>query len=530
MAVEQRTVTTDELAALVQRRKNRARSSGATVWAAGPLARPSRQHTPLSFAQERLWFIHQLHPQSASYNVPMALRLQDELDVDVLEKALAEIIRRHEILRTHFAVHGGKPVQVIDAPPRQLLAVRDLSQIPPERAIAEVKRIAQEEALVPFNLETGLVVRIGLMRLAHNHHVLLVTLHHIAGDGWSLNILIKEFSVLYAAFREGRKSPLPELAIQYADYADWQRECLQGDFLEKQLAYWRKQLAGLPVLRLPIDNPRRPIAGTRPGERVSFRISADLTDAIRELCAREEVTLFMVLMVGFSILLGRYSGQDDIAVGTDVANRNHRATEDLIGFFSNQLVMRCDLSGNPTLKELLNRLRRLCLDAYAAQNVPFERVVEELNPARDLTSTPLFQAKLVLQNTQSETLRLPGLNLSPGGIEPETTKFDLTLFIEEGANEIAGIVEYDANLFSRARIERMAGHITTLLSALTSNLEQRVSEVGFLTELEKSHIVGDWSRGKTIITAPQCAHELFEEQVSRGPDAIALADLFPLIS
>src|ERR1041385_6720534 len=192
--------------------------------------------------------------------------------------------------------------------------------------------------------------------------------------------------------------------------------------------------------------------------------------------------------------------------------------------------MRCDLSGNPTLKELLNRLRRLCLDAYAAQNVPFERVVEELNPARDLTSTPLLQAKLVLQNTQSETLRLPGLNLSPGGIEPETTKFDLTLFIEEGANEIAGIVEYDANLFSRARIERMAGHITTLLSALTSNLEQRVSEVGFLTELEKSHIVGDWSRGKTIITAPQCAHELFEEQVSRGPDAIALADEWEQIS
>lgn len=530
MAVEQRTVTADELAALIQRRKSRARSSGATIWAAGPLARPTRQHVPLSFAQERLWFIHQLHPQNASYNVPMALRLQGELDAGVLEKALAEIICRHEILRTRFAVHSGKPVQVIDAPPQQLLAVRDLSQIPTERAIAEVKRVAQEEALVPFNLETGPVVRVGLMRLAHNHHVLLVTLHHIAGDGWSLNVLIKEFSVLYAAFRDGRKSPLPDLSIQYADYADWQRECLQGELLEKQLAYWRKQLARLPVLKLPIDSPRRPIAGTRPGERVPFRISADLTDAIRELCAREEITLFMVLMAGFSILMSRYSGQDGIAVGTDVANRNHRATEDLIGFFSNQLVMRCDLSGNPTLRELLNRLRRICLDAYAAQDVPFERIVEELNPARDLTSTPLFQAKLVLQNTQSESLRLPGLDLSSGGIEPETTKFDLTLFVEEGKDEIAGIVEYDASLFSRARIERMAGHITTLLNAITSNPEQRVSEAGFLTELEKSCIIGDWSRGKITIAAPQCAHKLFEEQVRRGPDAIALADEWEQIS
>ncbi|RMF30995.1 MAG: non-ribosomal peptide synthetase, partial [Chloroflexi bacterium] len=387
---------------------------------------------PLSFAQQRLWFLDQLEPGNLLYNLPLAVRLSGRLDVEALERSLSEIVRRHEVLRTTFASVGGKPRQVI-APPKPLpLPLVDLTGLPEARREAEVQRLAQEEARRPFDLAHGPLLRVQLLKLDDEEHVVLVTMHHIVSDGWSMGVFVREIAALYAAFAAGEPSPLPELPIQYADFAAWQRKWLQGETLEKQLAYWKEQLSGSPpVLELPTDRPR-PSVQTSRGASFAFALPQDLSQAIQALSQEEGVTLFMTLLAAFQTLLYRYTGQEDICVGTPIANRNRPEIEGLIGFFVNTLVLRTDLSGNPRFTELLKRVREVALGAYAHQDLPFEMLVEALQPQRDMSHSPLFQVMFVLQNVPLEALELPDLTLRPVDVDRGTATFDLTLSMAEG--------------------------------------------------------------------------------------------------
>ncbi|RMF36691.1 MAG: non-ribosomal peptide synthetase, partial [Chloroflexi bacterium] len=352
---------------------------------------------PLSFAQQRLWFLDQLAPNTPLYNIPDAIRLRGPLDVAVLERSLNEIVRRHESLRTTFRATDGKPVQVIAPTLKLPLPLVDLSGLPKAAREAEVQRLATEEAQRPFDLSRGPLLRVTLLRLGDEEHVALLTMHHIISDGWSMRVLVQELAALYDAFSHGRPSPLPDLPIQYADFALWQREWLQGEVLEEQLAYWKQQLSGSPpVLELPTDRPRPPVQSFRGAHR-PFMLPRPLSQAIKALCRREGVTPFMLLLAAFQTLLHRYTGQDDISVGTPIANRNRAEIEGLIGYFANTLVLRTDLSGDPPFRELLKRVREVALGAYAHQDLPFEMLVDALQPERDLSHTPLFQVMFVLQ-------------------------------------------------------------------------------------------------------------------------------------
>ncbi|HEV2765033.1 MAG TPA: condensation domain-containing protein, partial [Pyrinomonadaceae bacterium] len=410
------------------------RGEGEGAGAVPPLVAVGReQELPLSFAQQRLWFLDQLEPESAFYNVPTAVQLSGRLDVGVLERTLGEIVARHESLRTVFASVEGRPVQVIQPPRPVRIPLEDLRDRLPSEREAEVARFTYEVAREPFDLSRGPLMRVRLLRLAEDEHVVLLTMHHIVSDGWSMGVMVREISALYRAFAEGRPSPLPPLVIQYADFAVWQREWLRGETLERELDYWRTQLGGeLPASELPTDRPRPPVQSYR-GAYHSFQFRKETAQALHRLSREEGCTLFMTLLAGFAALLQRYTGQDDIVVGTDIANRNRAEIEPLIGFFINQLVLRTDLSGEPTFVELMRRARDVSLGAYAHQDVPFEKLVEELQPERALGRSPLFQVKLVLQNTPTETaLDLPGLRLRRLGGESGASKFDLTVGMVEG--------------------------------------------------------------------------------------------------
>jgi len=342
---------------------------------------------PTSFAQQRLWFFDELERASSVYNIPSAFRLTGPLNVAALEQSLNEIVRRHETLRTTFAVEDGQPMQVIAPALAVTLGVVNLRELGKIEREAEARRLAAEEAQRPFDLAHGLLVRLSLLRLDEEDHVLLLTMHHVVSDGWSMEVFFRELSVLYEAFSARKPSPLPELPIQYADFAVWQREWLRGEVLQAQLFYWRKQLDGAPaVINLPSDRHRPALQSYR-GERQSFELSKELTHGLKALSRKEDVTLFMALLAGFQTLLHRYTGQDDIAVGSPIANRNRAEIEGLIGFFVNTLVLRTDLSGNPSFQELLRRIREVALAAYAHQDLPFEKLVEELQPKRDLSRT-----------------------------------------------------------------------------------------------------------------------------------------------
>jgi hypothetical protein len=362
---------------------------------------------PVSFAQQRLWFLDQFEPSSAVYNIPAAVRITGLLNVAALEQSLNEIVQRHETLRTTFSAVQGEPMQVINPTLALTLAVTDLQQLPEAKREAEVRRLAGQEARRPFDLSQGPLLRATLLRLGEKDHVLLLTMHHIVSDGWSMGVLFREVSVLYEAFATGEPSPLSELPIQYADFAVWQRQWLQGEVLEKQLDYWRKQLeAAPPLLELLTDRPRPTIQAYR-GARQALILPPSLTEALKALSLREEVTLFMMLLAGFKTLLYRYTGQGDIIVGSPIANRNRVEIEGLIGFFVNTLVLRTDLSENPTFRQLLRRVREVCLEAYAHQDLPFEKLVEELQPERNLGYSPLFQVMFILQNAPGSALEFP---------------------------------------------------------------------------------------------------------------------------
>jgi len=481
-----------------------------------------KEELPLSFAQERLWFLDQLEPGNTAYGIPIAYRLQGSLDVAALEWSLNEIVRRHEVLRATFAVVDGRPAQVIAPEMRLTLPVEDLRGLPEAEQEAEVERWATEEAHHPFDLAQGPLLRATLLRLNEEEHVLLLTMHHIVSDGWSMGVFNRELAVLYEAFSAGEPSPLPELPIQYADFAVWQRGWLQGEVLEEQLAYWRQHLGDdLPVLELPTDRPR-PAAQSFRGAHQTFVLSNALTESLKALSRQEGVTLFTTLLAAFKTLLYRYTGQEDVVVGSPIANRNRSEIEGLIGFFVNTLVLRTDLSGNPTFRELLGRVREVTLGAHDHQDLPFEKLAEALQPERDLSHNPLFQVMFAFQNAPAEVLALPGLTVTPLEVESKAAQFDLTLSMEDMGRGLKGAVEYNTDLFDGATIERMIGHFETLLGGIVVNPEQRLSELPLLTEAERLQLLVEWNDTEADYPQDQCIHQLFEERAARTPDAVAV--------
>ncbi|MBV9772803.1 MAG: amino acid adenylation domain-containing protein [Gemmatimonadetes bacterium] len=461
------------------------RSTGASP--APPIERvPRREPPPLSFAQQRLWLVDRLEPGSAAYNIPHALRLHGALDTAALRASLDALVARHETLRTTFAERDGAPVQVVHPPAPVPLPVLDLTGLPEEERERTAERLAGEEALRPFDLAHGPLLRSTLLRLGEEEHVLCFTLHHVVSDGWSMEVLVRELSALYSAFTRGERATLPELPVQYADYAVWQRAWLTGEVLDRQLAWWRERLGGAPaLLELPTDRPRPAVSQHR-GALRSLVIDAVTAEALRALGRREGVTSFMTLLAGFSLLLGRYSGQADVVVGTPIANRTRRETEGLIGFFLNTLALRADLSGDPSFRELLARVRETTLGAYAHQDLPFERILEELQPIRSLSHAPVFQVMLNLQNFDGEVpAELAGVHTGAFGRTTPIAKYDLTLYANEGAGGIRLDLVYDADLFEDARMAELLHHLRTLLTAVARDPELRLSGIPLLSEEER---------------------------------------------
>ncbi|MGD0570133.1 MAG: amino acid adenylation domain-containing protein [Candidatus Sulfotelmatobacter sp.] len=480
---------------------------------------------PASFGQQRLWFIDQFTPGSATYNMPSALRIRGELSVEVLERTLQELTRRHETLRTRFVAVGGQPQQVIEDEVKVELPVLDLTWIlGEEKREAEAMRLALEEAKRPFDLQQTPLFRAKLLRLGGLNHVLLFTMHHIISDAWSIGVLVGEVSVLYGAFSAGRPSPLPELPIQYADYSMWQRECLESGVLERQLAYWTKQLAGSSLLKLPTDRPR-PATQSQKGAICHFVIAADLTQKLKQLAEQQGATLFMVLLAAFQTLLHRYSGQDDIAVGTPIAGRSNSAAEKLIGFFVNTLVLRADLSGAPNFTELLRRTKEVTLGAYAHQDVPFEKLVEVLSPERDMSRAPLFQVMLVMWNTPWSELELGGAKLQPLSVERGISRFDLSMTLDVGTGQgqegLRGSLEYSTDLFEAATITRMIDHYSLLLRSIISDSHAPIHSLEILSPEERHILIEDFN-ATTASIPEKTVTRLFEEQVDRTPNATAV--------
>ncbi|HEY6802572.1 MAG TPA: amino acid adenylation domain-containing protein, partial [Pyrinomonadaceae bacterium] len=477
---------------------------------------------PLSFAQQRLWFLDQLQPDSAIYNVGIALRLRGSLDVGLLEKTITEVVRRHEVLRTTFAVSGDAPVQIIsEARPLRLVTV-DLSELPANDKEQEAKRLVEAENQEPFNLARGPLLRVGLLRLDESDHVLPVTVHHIISDGWSLDVLVHEVATLFAAFRNGTDPQLPELVVQYADFAVWQRAWLRNEVLDQQLDYWRRQLAGAPpILELPTDKPRPPVQSFR-GAHESVRLDEPLAERLRELSRREGVTLFMTLLAGWQMLLARFTGQDDIVVGTPIAGRNRLETEGLIGFFVNTLVLRTNLGGNPSFREALKLVREVMLGAYAHQDLPFEKLVEELQPERSLSHTPVFQVAISFHNAPQESLELGDLEISGMESENLTAKFDLTLTISESSKEIASALVYNSDLFNDATIKRLLAQYAQLLESVVNDAELKLSELPLLTGNERHQLVTKFNDTRVDFPSVSAVHHLFEEQVRAHGEEVAV--------
>jgi amino acid adenylation domain-containing protein len=477
---------------------------------------------PLSFAQQRLWFLDRMQPGNPLYNLPGAVRLKGSLDVAALKRSFNEIVRRHEALRTTFDTVDGQPIQAIAPTLKLAIPVLDWQQVEANQREAEVLSLADDEAQQPFDLAKRPLIRITLVRLAETEYVALFTMHHIISDAWSMGVLVRELSTLYEAFSTGQPSPLPELPIQYPDFAAWQRRWLQGEVLETQLSYWRKQLGGsLPVLQLPTDRPR-PKVQTFRGATYSFALDSTLTKALKKLSQQEEVTSFMTLLAAFKTLLYRYTFQEDILVGSPIANRNRTEIEQLIGFFVNTLVLRTNLSGNPTFRELLTRVKQTIWDAHEHQDLPFEKLVEELQPERDLSYSPLFQVMFVLQNAPTEDLQFADLTMTFLPQENSTAKFDLVLSMSETDSEIVGTFEYNSDLFDRSTIARFSKNFGSLLAGIVKNPEQSIAHLPLLTPEEQQQILFEWNDTQTEYPQDKFFTQLFEERVEQIPDALAV--------
>ena len=483
--------------------------------------RATRDSAPLSFAQERLWFLDQLEPESRAYNQLKVIRLKGALQIEALREALDAIVARHEVLRTTFHAADEQPMQVVGESRPVELPTIDLSAISGDKQDAELQRIMLDLSERRFDFSRDLMLRGALLKLGSAEHVLLLVTHHIASDGWSSGILWQELVALYGAFSKGEPNPLPDLAIQYADYAVWQRQWLQGEVLETQLTYWKHQLSDLPVIELLTDRPRPPFQSYR-GAKQSFVFPKVLSDQLQALSRKQGVTFFMTLLAAFQTLLYRYTGQQDIAVGSPIAGRTRSEVEGLIGFFVNMLVLRSDLSGNPTFCELLARVRKIALGAYEHQDVPFEKLVEILHPERDLSRSPLFQVMFALQNVPRQTSGLPGLAVSPVEAKNETAKFDLSLYMWVEPNGLVARLEYNTDLFDGASMRRMLGHFETLLQGIVTNPNWRISDLPMLTEGERHQLLIEWNDSDREYPKNQCVHQLFEDQVGRTPDSVAL--------
>lgn len=483
---------------------------------------PRGQSLPLAFAQERLWFLEQLEAQNAAYNVHLAFRLTGHLNFTALEWSLAQIVARHESLRTRFLKSGGHPIQKIDVTATPRLELVDLAYLPEKQRETELLELAQVEVLTPFNLTDDSLIRLKLLRLEAEAHLLLITMHHIISDEWSMALFVKELSELYRSFIDNEPAHLPELTVQFADYAHWQRERLQDALLEPHLSYWRTKLADLPLLQLPTDHSR-PAVQRYQGATETILLPVELLQSLQDLGRQAETTPFMTLLAAFQTLLYRYSGQEDIVVGTPIVNRGQADLEHLIGFFVNTLVLRVDFSGQPTFNELLKRVREVSLAAYSQQEMPFERLVEELQPERDLSRNPLFQVMFVFQS-QDVKLELPGLQVEAVELPTETAKFDLTLFVEETPAGLKCLLEYNTDLFEAATIQRMLTHFATLLNSVVTKPHLPLADQSLLTEAERHQMLVDWNDTQAELPAI-CVHQLIEAQVERTPEAIALTDV-----
>jgi amino acid adenylation domain-containing protein len=487
-----------------------------------PVVRATRtEEAPLSFAQERFWFLDQLTPGTATYNVPLLMRITGQLDVVALEHTFSEIVRRHEALRTTFVVVDGVPVQRIASPESLTLPVIDLAAIPQATRMDAAHAFAQREFERPFDLAVGPLFRAQLLHLAGDDHVLVLTIHHSVFDGWSISVLYRELAALYVTFATGQPSPLPDLPLQYVDYAIWQRTQLHGDALTQHRNYWHHQLADAPLLlQIPTDRPR-PAARRFHGERHRFDVPIAVVEQLRQLSRAEGATLYMTLLSAFQILLGRYTSQDDLLVGSPIARRPHIELEHLIGCFLNILVLRGDLHGDPSFRELLGRTREVALGAYANQDLPFEQLLEILEPVREASYSPVVQVLFILQNSPQHALALPGLNLRPLEVENGTTKYDLTLEIFETDDGLVGSLHYDSDLFDAATIARMASHFQTLIAGIAADPDQHISQLPLLTPSEREQVLDEWNATTSDYPADTSIIALFEAQVERTPDAVA---------
>ncbi|MBR0820275.1 non-ribosomal peptide synthetase [Bradyrhizobium liaoningense] len=478
---------------------------------------------PLSFAQQRLWFLHQLEPGNTFYNLPLAVPFNVAVNAAVLKRSINEIVNRHETLRTVFDAIDGEPKQIVRPSLAVPLEVIDLGALSKDEQTAETTRLTAEMAQRPFDLAQGPLLRTALLRRGVQDHVFVLVMHHIISDGWSLGVFWRELIVVYNAFYMSLPSPLEELPIQYADFAVWQRERLQGDRLLELSTYWHKKLDGLPTLQLPVDRPRPPMLSYR-GAFQELALPRVLTGALKLLSHREGVTLFMTLLAAFAVLLQRYSGQDDIVIGLPSASRDRKELEGLIGFFINSLVLRVDLSDDPSFRDLLARVRELALDAYAHQELPFEKLVEQLQPERDLSRNPLFQVSFQLFSAPGERSRgIQSADAPPIVVNRGSAIFDLAVNLWEATDEIGGNLEYSTDLFDASTIARLASHFRTLLRSASANPDAKLSRLQLLSDAEQQQILVEWN--DTLAAVPQsCVHELFEQWASQIPDALAVAE------
>lgn len=473
-----------------------------------------------SFSQERIWILSQLY-SGPTYNVPVILKCTGYFDVSAFQQALNLLTARHEILRTVFNVIDEKPQQVILENMEVDLIVKDLSNLIDLERNAEIQLLLSEVVAHEFDLTNGPLHKSEVLRLSNDEHIFVVNFHHIIIDEWSIGVFFRELKELYESQTEGRKSKLKELPIQYADYAVWQREWLQGDLLDELVGYWTKQLEGLQGLELPTDK-QRPTVQTFKGLTYTTKIDASLTARLKTFSKTSRVTLNMLLLAVFNVLLYRYTQQEDIAVGMPITNRNRVELEELIGFFVNTVIVRVDLSGKPTFQELLKRVNETYLAVCEHQDLPFEKLVEVINPERDLGRTPLFQVMFVMEDTLVGVANMGEMIIEPLSVETRTSKFDLTLFIANVDDQLEVVFEYSTDLFNGDRIERMAGHFRRLLEEIMNNPKMKISELELLTEAEKHQVLVEWNNNTSDYPKDKCIHQLFEEQVERTPDSVAV--------
>jgi thioesterase domain-containing protein/NRPS condensation-like uncharacterized protein len=486
------------------------------------LPSPHQSKIPLSLTQQRLWFLYQLEGKSSAYNIPLALEMKGVLQVNALNKAIAEIVRRHQILRTNFQLIDDNPVQIIN-PTRDIpLEIVDLRSLSESERNTKLQRLMETEIHRPFDLTQESLLRATLFQQTPDSQILLVNMHHIISDGWSLEVFVSELSAIYTAIVNQQPSPLPKLSIQYTDFAHWQREYLQGEIFETQLDYWREQLAQLPpLLELPTDKPR-PAIQTYHGGIERFELSLELTNQLKTIGKKSGSTLFMTLLAAFATLLSRYSNSQDIAIGSPIANRNRTELEPLIGFFVNTLVLRTNLEGKPSFEELLQRVRQTTLDAYAHQDIQFDKLVEILQPERSLSHNPLFQVMFVLQNGTVKTQETSALSITPLAVDQVTAQFDLTLSMEETEAGLTGFWQYNRDLFEGETIQRLAANFQILLEQMVTFPEKPVAALSLLAEEERDRLLVQFNPQEQEYFQDCCIHQLFEEQVKLDPDRVAV--------